>query len=51
MAAVSPVYHPREPTDCPSWKTLKRHYEDLKANYDEESEKNYGLFRPVVDEV
>jgi hypothetical protein len=26
-------------------------YEDFKAGYDEHSEKQYGFFRPVVDEV
>jgi hypothetical protein len=45
------VYHPREPTDSPLWKILHNHYEDFKAGYDEHGEKQYGFFRPVVDEV
>ena len=51
MAAVSPVYHPREPTDSLLWKILHNHYPDFKTGYDEHCEKQYGFFRPVVDEV
>ena len=51
MPAHSPVYHPREPADSPLWKILHNHYEDFKAGYDEHCEKQYGFFRPVVDEV
>ena len=51
MPAHSPVYHPREPTDSPLWKILHNQYEDFKAGYDEHCEKQYGFFRPVVDEV
>ncbi len=51
MSAHSPVYHPREPTDSPLWKVLHNHYEAFKAGYDEHCEKQYGFFRPVVDEV
>ena len=46
-----PVYHPREPADSSLWKTLHNHYEDFKAGYGEHCEKQYGFFRPVVDEV
>jgi len=35
----------------PLWKILHHHYEDFKAGYDERCEKQYGFFRPVVDEV
>ncbi len=51
MSAQAPVYHPREPTDSPLWKVLHNHYEAFKAGYDEDCEKQYGFFRPVVDEV
>ena len=51
MAATAPVYHPREPTDSTLWKILHHHYEDFRAGYDERCEKQYGSFRPVVDEV
>jgi len=51
MAALSPVYHPREPTDSSLWKILDTHYADFKSGYDEHCEKQYGFFRPVVDEV
>ncbi len=51
MAAVSPVYHPREPTDSPLWRILHNHYPDFKSGYDEHCEKQYGFFRPVVDEA
>jgi len=51
MPAHSPVYHPREPSDSPLWKILYNHYEDFKAGYGEDCEKQYGFFRPVVDEV
>jgi hypothetical protein len=51
MLAHSPVYHPREPTDSPLWKILHNHYEDFNAGYGEHCEKQYGFFRPVVDEV
>jgi hypothetical protein len=51
MAAVWPVYHPRESTDSPLWKILHNHYEDFKAAHDEHCEKQSGFFRPVVDEV
>ena len=51
MAVLSPVYHPREPTDSPLWKILHNHYPDFKTGYDEHCEKQYGFFRPVVDEV
>jgi hypothetical protein len=51
MAAVSLVYHPREPTDPPLWKNLHNHYADFKSGYDEHCEKQVGFFRPVVDKV
>jgi hypothetical protein len=51
MSVASPVYHPREPTDSPLWNMVHNHYEDFKAHYDENCEKRYGFFRPVVDEV
>lgn len=51
MPALSPVYHPREPTDSPLWKVLYQHYAAFKSGYDEYCEKQYGFFRPVVDEV
>ena len=51
MAAISPVYHPREPTDSPLWKILHHLYPDFKSGYDEHCEKQYEFFRPVVDEV
>ena len=51
MPAHTPIYHPREPTDSTLWKILHNHYEDFKAGYDEYYEKQYGFFRPVVDEV
>jgi hypothetical protein len=51
MAALSPVYHPRKLTDSPLWKILHKHYPDFKTGYDEHCEKQYGFFRPVVDEV
>ena len=51
MPALSPVYQPREPTDSPLWKVLHQHYAAFKSGYDEYCEKQYGFFRPVVDEV
>jgi hypothetical protein len=51
MAVISPVYHPRKPTDSPLWKILHNHYPDFKTGYDEDCEKQYGFFRSVVDEV
>ena len=51
MPALSPVYHPREPTDSPLWRILHQHYAAFKSGYDEYCEKQYGFFRPVVDEV
>ncbi len=51
VPANMPVYHPREPSNSPLWKILHDHYEDFKAGYDKHCEKQYGFFRPVVDEV
>ena len=47
MAVVSPVYHPREPTDSPLRKILSNHCEDFKADYEEDCEKQYVFFRTV----
>jgi hypothetical protein len=33
------------------WKILSNHYEEVKARYDERSERQYRVFRPLVDEV
>ena len=51
MAAVSPLYHPRGPTDSPLWEIRHNHYPEFKSGYDEHCEKQYGFFRPVADEV
>ena len=51
MLAHAPVYHPQAPTDSHLWKVLHNHYEEFKTGYDEDCEKQYGFFRPVVDEV
>jgi hypothetical protein len=51
MPTHPPIYHPREPTDSTLWKILHHHYEDSKAGYGEDCEKQYGFFRPVVIEV
>jgi len=39
MPALSPVYHPRQPTDSPLWKILHQHYATFKYGYDEYCEK------------
>jgi hypothetical protein len=51
MPALSPVHHPLEPADSPLWKVLHQHYAAFKSGYDEYYGKQYGFFRPVVDEV
>jgi hypothetical protein len=35
----------------PPWNILHNSYEELKANYDESYERQYGFFRSVVDDV
>jgi hypothetical protein len=51
MPEALPVYHPRDPTQSPLWNILHNNYEEFKANYDESYEKQYGFFRPVIDDV
>ena len=38
-------------SDSPLWKILHNHYEYFNAGHDKDCEKQYGFFRPVVDEV
>jgi hypothetical protein len=51
MPEALAVYHPRDPTQSPLWNILHNNYEEFKANYDESYEKQYGFFRPVIDDV
>jgi hypothetical protein len=51
MPEAPPIYHPRDPTKSPLWNIPHNNYEEFKANYDESYEKQYGFFRPVIDEV
>jgi hypothetical protein len=51
MLEASPIYHPRDPFQSPLWNILRNNYDEFKANYDESYEKQYGFFRPVIDEV
>jgi len=46
-----PIHHPRESTDSALWKILHNHHEDFKAGHDEHCEKQYGFYRPRVDEM
>ncbi|PXF58578.1 MAG: hypothetical protein C4B58_06160 [Deltaproteobacteria bacterium] len=46
MLEASPIYHPRNPFQSPLWNILhNNNYEELKANYDESYERQYGFFR------
>ena len=50
-ACLSPVYHPREPTDSRLYKILHDHYEDFKSGCNEHCMRQYQFFRPVLGEV
>jgi hypothetical protein len=50
-ACLSPVYHPREPTDSCLYKILHDHYEDFKSGPNEHCMKQYQFSRPVLGEA
>jgi hypothetical protein len=49
MLEASPICHPRDPFQPQLWNILHNNYEELKANYDESYQKQYGFFRFVSD--
>ena len=51
ISNVNKIYHPRNPQESPLWKLLNNHYDSFEQGYDERFEKQYGLFRPIVNEV
>ena len=42
MLEASPICHPRDPFQSPLRNILYNNYEEFKANYDENAEKQYG---------
>jgi len=44
-------YHPRNPESSPLWNLFNTHYESFEQKYEEQFEKHYGFFRPVIGEV
>jgi len=44
-------YQPRDPKASPLYRLLDVHFDEYKTVYEERFQKDYGYWRPVVDEV
>ena len=51
MSGNTAQYHPRNPESSPLWNLLKNHYDSFEQKYEEQFEKPYGFFRPVIGDV
>ena len=51
MSGNPALYHPRNPESSPLWNLFNTHYDNFEQTYEEQFEKHYGFFRPVIGEV
>lgn len=51
MSIKTGIYHPRNPQSSPFYQCIADHYEEFERIYDEHYGREYGFWRPVIEEA